>query len=218
LHDYIDLTDLTTTCSSLDSTGNIKNPCAETRVRGRSYGLELLVRRSLVKRLTGWVSYTLSRATRQTRPIGAAQALQTIPGEFDRTHVLSVIGAYDLGRAWRIGARFYFYTGRPYGDRINDVLVPPYNSERLPAFYRIDARLEKRWALSRGGHVAAYLEGLNVTLQKEATGVSCSPRMTTMSAPASTPVGIPGNLPHDVCTPDLVGPITIPSIGVEAAL
>ena len=35
--------------------------------------------------------------------------------DFDRTHVLNVAGAYDLGRNWRAGARFYFYyTGSPY--------------------------------------------------------------------------------------------------------
>src|SRR5262249_6205728 len=103
LHDYLDLTDLTSTCASIGS-GDAISSCADQRVRGRSYGIEVLVRRSLTKRITGWVAYTLSRTTREAHPTGANQALQTVPGEFDRTHVVSAIGAYDFGAGWRAGA------------------------------------------------------------------------------------------------------------------
>jgi hypothetical protein len=176
-------------------------------VHGRAYGLELLVRRSLTKRLTGWLSYTLSRSTRRARfitPSGQTD-IATVPSESDRTHVLNAIAAYDLGRSWRVGGRFFFYTGSPYSNRDGSIPVPPYNAFRGPAFYRLDVRLEKRWRLGESGFIAFVLEGQNVTLQKEqGFTIDCrgegSPEMSTLS-----------------CHPSQHGPITLPSVGVEAS-
>jgi hypothetical protein len=123
-----------------------------------------------------------------------------IPSEFDRTHVLNVVGAYDLGKGWRMGGRFFYYTGRPYSKSLHGVALPPYNTERLPPFYRIDVRLEKKWRLGERGSIAMVIEGLNVTLHKEAIDVTCR----------QTGTGL------DTCTPEEIGPVAVPSIGVEA--
>jgi hypothetical protein len=57
--------------------------------------------------------------------------------------------------------------------------------------------------VGKKGHVALVLEGLNITLRKEATDISCSS--------ADSP-----EIKHlDICVPSYVGPIAIPSIGVE---
>ena len=139
LHNYLNLTDAATTCGPNNLTST-SNDCLDQRVRGQTYGIEILLRRPLTKRLTGWVAYTLSRSTRvapappEVRQLGLSDQTQTVLSEFDRTHVLNVVAAYDLGLNWRIGGRFLYYTGRPYSNRFNDVPVPPYNSERLPAF------------------------------------------------------------------------------------
>ncbi len=218
-HRYLGLTDFATTCGinqSSTSENSDGTDCIDKRVTGRTLGFEMLLRRSLTKKLTGWVSYTLSRTTREAhlRTSGNHLTVQTIPGEFDRTHVLSVIGGYDLGRNWRAGGRFFFYTGRPYSPEIEGHPVAPYNSLRLPNFYRVDVRLEKRWRIGERGFIAVVLEGLNVTLNKEATGVKC----TRQVVPFSNPIGRSANLPYDNCTFDYIGPITIPSLGVEGAL
>jgi TonB family protein len=200
LHDYQGLSDLTATCSSATTTDG-RDPCVDERVRARTFGLELLARRPLTRRLAGWVSYTLSRSTRETRVPGVARSgVVSVPSEFDRTHVLNVVLAYDLGRGWRAGARFFYYTGRPYSRSVQGIAVPPYDSERLPDFYRIDARLEKRWRLGESRSIAMVLEGLNVTLRKEAVGVTCKGTARL----------------EDDCAVDWVGPVTIPSLGVEA--
>ena len=91
--------------------------------------------------------------------------------EFDRTHVLNTSLSYLLGRGWRAGGRFVFYTGTPYSAREGSWPVPPYNAYRTPAFFRVDVRLEKRWRLGETGSLAFVLEGLNVTLSKEVTGL-----------------------------------------------
>ncbi len=223
--DYLGLTDLITSCQGSNVAGN----CVDERVRGRTYGLEVLIRRSLTKRFTGWLAYTLSRTTRTTNaprdiidlskiPTGtsdigsavfAAQgrgSTGTILGEYDRTHVLNIIGAFDLGAGFRFGSRFVYYTGTPYSQQIADIPIPPYNNTRLPDFFRFDARFEKKWNLKRGAWLALVFEWMNVTLQKEAISAKCS-------YPAGQALQI-----RQTCTPMLIGPVTIPSIGLEGAL
>jgi hypothetical protein len=176
-------------------------------VHGLAYGLELLVRRPLSKRLSGWVSYTLSRSTREEHfltPTGG-DVEATVTSDYDQTHVLNAILAYDLGLRWRVGGRFVFMSGTPYSNLSGNVPVPPYNAYRDPPFYRVDVRLEKRWPLGRNGSIAFVAEGQNVTLSKQVTpfGLSC--------------VGTAGPQSQTTqCSHPSIGPITIPSIGVAA--
>lgn len=198
---YLHMTDALATCDVLGS-GDAPDDCAVQRVRGRAYGLELMLRRPLTKRLTGLVSYTLSRSTRQSRDILGSRLTQEIAGDFDRTHVLNVIGAADLGRGWRAGLRFFLYTGRPYSNRIRSIPVPPYNEQRFPTFFRFDWRVEKRWQITPAHHLSLVLEWLNTFLQKEALELRCR--------------AAPGQI-VERCEPRDFGPITVPSVGVEGA-
>jgi TonB family protein len=144
----------------------------DQRSLGTAYGLEIYLRRSLTKRLGGFVSYTLSRSTRSLEQ-------QKVLSAFDRTHVLNAALTGDLGRSWRAGARLLFYTGTPVDDSASG------EDSRNPPFYRVDVRLEKRWALSQTAWLAFVAEGLNVTLSKEMIGG------------------------------EEIGPITVPNIGLE---
>ncbi len=224
LHDYLGLTDLTATCTGTSSGSEgidqAKDDCIAQRVRGRAYGLEVLLRRDLTKRMSGWISYTLSRSTREAHPLGNPDALQDVPAEFDRTHVISVIGAYDLGRRWRFGARFFFYTGTPYSESYQGIPVPPYNDRRLPPFYRFDVRLEKAWRVGKDGKLALVIEGLNVTLHKEAIGVTCKPvvgagQVASASGQTRGGLALPPGAVLDTCSVEEIGPVTVPSIGLE---
>lgn len=218
-HAYLGLNDFLATCGEISDEED--DDCLDRRVRGRTIGFELLLRRALTQKLTGWVSYTLSRTTRSTQVflLGRRGRQTSIPGDFDRTHVLNVIGAYDLGRGWRAGARFFFYTGRPYSNRVFDVPVPPYNDQRMPAFHRFDARVEKEWKVGKSGRVSLVVEWLNFTLQKEVTSVDCRSPEGGRGAVDPRRV-VNGEVPPellDKCTFQEIGPITIPSIGVEGA-
>jgi len=222
-HRYLGLTDFATTCGITDNSNsdNGGEDCIDKRVSGRTLGFEMLLRRSLTQKLTGWVSYTLSRTTRgttlasydlsnlasieSTRPKTVSYA--EVAGDFDRTHVLNVIGAYDLGAGWRTGARFYYYTGRPYSRRVYGYTIPPFNEERFPDFYRIDARIEKAWRIGTKGRIAVVFEWLNVTLRKEATSVNCNSKATSFQEA----------LTANDCKFEEVGPVTIPSLGVEGS-
>jgi len=150
------------------------------RSLGASRGVEVYVRRSLTQNLGGFLSYTFSRSTRTFNGI-------TFPFAFDRAHVLNTALAYDLGRGWRVGGRFTFYTGIP------DLQTPPgvpdtvrlSDPPRQPSFYRIDWRAEKKWTLGETVWLALVAEMLNTTFHKETLN---------------------GNE---------IGPVTIPSLGLE---
>jgi TonB family protein len=153
----------------------------EQRSRGESLGFELFIRRRLSQHIGGYLSYTLSRSTR------AVQGY-VFPSAFDRTHVGSTALAYDLGRNWRAGMRFVFYSGVPKTTDDTGTIrpPPPEHPDRDPSFYRIDVRLEKRWLLAEAAWISFVLEVLNTTLEKETFGDT------------------------------KIGPVTIPSLGVEA--
>jgi TonB family protein len=108
---------------------------------------------------------------------------------FDRTHVLNTAVAYDLGRNWRAGTRVTFYTGLP---KAHDPTDP--GSTRLAPFFRVDLRLEKRWQTSPSWWISFVAEWLNATLSKESIGTSCT---------------LQG------CQETKIGPVTLPSLGVE---
>lgn len=215
---FTGLTDLTASCFQDEGEVTIGGPlqpgeqvppyvCPNNQpVTGRAYGLELLVRTPVSKALSGWLSYTLSRSTREAHFASrdGGDTVETVPSEFDRTHVFNASLSYDLGRRWRAGGRILVYTGTPYSALDGPWPVPPFNAYRNPAFYRVDFRLEKRWRLGQTGSIAWVLEGQNVTLSKEVTGVGMD------CEGMGTPQG-----GTTTCEQATVGPITIPSVGVE---
>jgi hypothetical protein len=169
----------------LENTTN-QNPI-DVRSTGHAYGLELMLRRSLARKVGGFISYTLSRSVRSEGNLEG-------PATTDRTHVLNVALSGDLGRNWRLGGRFLFYSGIPTQVAyIQAAQAPP----RTPPFWRLDFKLQKRWYLkSPTAWWGLVLEVLNTTLNKEAISGSCNA--------------------FD-CTYQKIGPVTVPSIGAEGA-
>lgn len=110
--------------------------------KGRSYGLELYMKKNVGK-LTGWVSYTLSRTERQFEEVNNDS---WYPANQDRTHNLSVVGIYKLNKKWTLSADFVYYTGNavtwPSGKyEVNGQVVFLYterNGYRMPSYNRLD--------------------------------------------------------------------------------
>ena len=170
------------------------------KTRGSAYGLEVGMRRKLSRRVGGFLSYTLSRSERHDHD-------QDYLSSYDRTHVLNVAASVDLGRHWRAGARFVFYTGGPqypptpaYPGQI--VGVPP---SRTPNFYRLDVRLEKRWNVGQHGYITAVFEALNATLNPETTNYRCNRQLPLPGVTRDPPI----------CLAREFGPVTVPSLGLE---
>jgi len=158
------------------------------RGQGQAYGLEISLRRTLFGPFQGFVSYTLSRSD---RTVGSVRGF----AEFDRTHIFDVALGYNPGKNWLISLRYTTYTGYPA--RVSTAALAA-NPPRTAPYYQVDAQVSKRWPLKQDGSYLAVTAGiLNATLQKETNDMFCTPAM---------------------CRPSMVGPATIPTIGVEGEL
>lgn len=169
------------------TTGELDVDDFQTRALGHAYGLEVYVSRPLTRRLGGFLAYTLSRSTRSHDRIESLSA-------FDRTHVLNLALGYDLGKRWRVGTRLTWMSGVP--TRRGTTEGPIFEGERAAPFFRVDARLEKRWLLGERAWWGLVAEVLNASSSVEVVRRSCN----TIR-----------------CTESLFGPLVLPSIGVEAA-
>lgn len=109
---------------------------------GRAYGIEFMFRKNIGK-LTGWLSYTLSRTELKMDSINNNQ---WYPARQDRTHDISVVGVYQLNPKWTLSAVWVYYTGNavtfPSGKyQIDNRIVYYYterNGYRMPAYHRLD--------------------------------------------------------------------------------
>lgn len=210
LQRYEGLLDATSTCRSLDFDPN--DVCAGTPIDGRAYGAEFMLRRKLTENIAGWVSYTLSRSVRDIKPEGPSGPILTVPSEIDRPHVLSAVVAVRLPLAIRASSRFVAYTGRPYSRLYASGIIPPYNAQRLDGFERLDVRLERAWRIGDTGQIALVAEAMNILFSEEAVGVACE--WTTPPGAATPDFNAPPT-PLNGCVQRRIGPITIPSVGVE---
>jgi hypothetical protein len=114
-----------------------------------------MLRRPATERLNGWIAYTLSQ---NQRALGGGLIG---PSDWDQRHILNAVVGYRVG-AYTLGARGHYNSGRP-------VLVNGGQAEtfvRLPAFYQLDLRSERRF-LFDAFTLTAYLEVVNVTLTRE---------------------------------------------------
>ena len=110
--------------------------------KGWSYGAEFFVRRN-TGRLTGWVGYTLSWTWRQFPDLNNGEKYRA---RYDRRHDLSVVGAYELNKKWKLSAVFVYGTGNATSlpERfylVDGVLTQEYsriNQYRMPAYHRAD--------------------------------------------------------------------------------
>jgi hypothetical protein len=169
--------------------------------KARSYGLELMTKKNN-GRLTGWLSYTLSKAEQQTPGRNADE-----PGinngkwyraNYDKLHNLSVTAAYQLTPKWSLGGTFTFQSGKAatfpnskyeyqgitianYGQR-NENSLAAYHHLDLSATYKFNPNKKKGWqselvfsiynAYNRK-NAASYTFG-----QNETTGLSEAKKMS----------------------------------------
>ncbi len=137
----------------IDGANLIANNAIEQDIlngEARAYGLEFLLRKNEGK-FKGWLAYTLSKSEQRT-PGRTAQEPGINNNEwyntpYDKTHDISFNGSYELNKKWKFGANFVFQTGQPtnyptgqfeYQGLVVPVFDGSRNSERLPAYHRID--------------------------------------------------------------------------------
>ncbi len=138
--------------------------------RGRSYGMEILLRHQLTKNFFGWISYSLSRTERDYNG-GTTWGLS----EYDQPHNLIVLGSYKLPFDFIFGARFRYVSGplvTPVVGAIWDAngnyyfpLMGAQYSRRLPDFVQLDLRIDKRFVF-KNWMLSVYVDCQNVTNTK----------------------------------------------------
>lgn len=110
--------------------------------KGRSYGMELMLRKNS-GRVTGWVSYTLSKT--QTK-IDGINENRWYDASNDRRHDLNIVAMYDLTDRWSLSASFLFASGQALSVpdakyQLSGETIYYYsqrNNYRTPATHRLD--------------------------------------------------------------------------------
>ncbi len=115
---------------------------------GKAYGLEILLEKKTGK-LSGWVSYTLSRSTRQFDDINRGREYLFA---YDRTNSLNIVGVYHFSDRISISADWVYATGLPYTvidekyrsayGSIDILNYYEINNGRLPDFHKLDIALK----------------------------------------------------------------------------
>jgi len=130
--------------------------------KGRAYGIEFYFTKKIGK-LTGWLSYTLSRTERKIKGVNN---YSWYPATQDQTHNLAIVAVYQLSNKWTISGDFVFNTGNavtwPSGKYDLDGRTVFYYTERngyrMPSNNRLDLsatlegkktkKLESSWTFS----------------------------------------------------------------------
>lgn len=133
---------------------------------GYAYGLELLAEKQ-IGRITGLASYTISTTRRRFPEDGLFPGVNEDPdtGEFlfyppkyDRLHDATLVLDLDIGRDWTFTTAGIYQTGQAYtlpqsrfslqnnpfsSNDLNGLYSPLLNTERLPAYHRVDVGFTK---------------------------------------------------------------------------
>ena len=138
------------------------NEAIETQLlsgKGRAYGIEWLMKKR-TGRLSGWISYTLSKTERK---IDGINNNEWYNARQDRTHDIAIVGMYQLNNKWTLSANWIYYTGDavtyPSGKYRLDNEVYFYYSERngyrMPNYHRLDVGATRQ--LKRGKRFTSEL-------------------------------------------------------------
>jgi len=136
----------------------------------RAYGMEILLRHQLTDRFFGWIAYSLSRTEVTDLSNGGYRR-----SRFDQPHNLIVVASYKLPWGFVLGGKLRYTSGSLSTPVLGTVVdanggyyFPLYGrlySERLPDFFQLDVRLDKRFVFNRW-MLSLYLDVQNITGRK----------------------------------------------------
>lgn len=127
--------------------------------KGRAYGAEFYVKKNK-GRLTGWLSYTLSKTERQVESINNDD---WFPARFDKPHNVTAVAIYELTKRLSLSSNFTIQSGTPATFPTNRYTVGGIvignnynglrNNSRIPAYHRLDlaATLKSKRKLFKTG-------------------------------------------------------------------
>ncbi len=175
--------------------GSVGNEALAQSVDGRAYGVEFMARWQIPSRLSAVASLTLFRSEYRV-----GRMSDYTPSSWDNNVILNASASYNLPRNWSLAAKVSAIGGAPYTpyDIEYSSLVEVWdsaqraqfdysrhNSERLPAYWQLDLRVDKNYNFERWS-MGVYLDVQNILANK----------FTSAPIPAATdqianPIAIP---------------------------
>ncbi|MDU1890009.1 MAG: TonB-dependent receptor plug domain-containing protein [Dysgonomonas sp.] len=128
--------------------------------KGYAYGLETMLKKNMDK-FTGWLSYSYGQSRRKFKEINNGKSF---PAKYDRTHDLSLVGAYMFNDRWDASLTFVYATGNAYTQPsswyfINNTPVKEYgqyNGVRMPDYNRMDISVNYWFKKDNGLNFSVY--------------------------------------------------------------
>ena len=165
--------------------GVIGNEELTSTAQGRSYGIEVLLRWLIAKKLNLASSFTLFKSEYRKD-----KRSEYIASAWDNKYIFNLSGTYNFPHHWSFGMKVSCIGGAPYTpyDVEKSSLVnawnaqgrpyydySKYNTGRLPAFGQIDVRVDKTFYIKR------YMLGFYIDLQNVTKSTFTQPeiRMST---------------------------------------
>ncbi|MET0795083.1 MAG: TonB-dependent receptor [Polyangiaceae bacterium] len=148
------------------ATPKLANSLIQTGL-GRSYGVQILLTHKPARGFSASLAYTLSRSERRATSASSPRLF-----DYDEPHVFTAQANQSV-RSWSVGLRFRLASGAPrtpvvgaFYDETGDTYQPvsgPQNTARLPAFWQLDARVERKFSLTGRARLTLFVELLNAT-------------------------------------------------------
>jgi hypothetical protein len=188
----------------IEGVGSICRGSGLPTADGLTQGLELFLKRELTKRITGFLSYTLSFADAV-----AADGTHFTP-QSDVRHVANAVLRFDLGGGFALGVRAHYRSGKMTPNRLFNSALARFErvEARLPSFFRADIHASYSWNVSFG-RLEAILGVQNVTASSEATKRDCVVDLAGDRSNGRVPI---------LCTIDRQPAIVLPNLGIRAEL
>lgn len=155
--------------------GVIGNEALSSTAQGRAYGIEILMKWLIAKKLNLASSFTLFKSEYRNN-----KQSEYIASAWDNRYIFNMNGTYNFPHNWSLGMKISCIGGAPYTpyDVEKSSLVTAwnaqgrpyydytkYNTGRLPAFGQLDVRVDKTFYLKRC-MLGFYIDLQNVTNSK----------------------------------------------------
>lgn len=147
-----------------------------SNAEGRSYGMELLYRNKMIKKINILLSYTLVRSEFKDMNDELQPTNNYTPTAWDNIHLLNIIISRNFNNNWETGLKWRYVGGQPYTpyDLENSAYVtvwnttgrpyPDYsrfNEKRLDPFHQLDVRVDKQFFYTNFS-IMLYLDIQNI--------------------------------------------------------
>jgi outer membrane receptor protein involved in Fe transport len=165
-------------------------PRYENNAKGDAYGVEFFVNKDFSDKWYGWASLAYANTEREHK-----LTKESFKYNYDQPWIINLVSSYELSKGWTLGVKWRYQSGQlitPITGATPDATKPglfnpeygKLNSERLPAYHKMDIRLDKnikRW------NTDVYIEILNAYNQKNTTDYDYDPEYKKRTAVTDLP-------------------------------